>query len=78
MKPVATTLIATSSEPSQLEARAHAIKNCACVILGLASTIERHVDPVARPRVALLLDASRRLRDLLSQPTVWHGSDHHA
>ena len=44
MKPIAMTLLATASEPSPLDARAHAIKNCASVILGLASTIERHVD----------------------------------
>jgi len=67
MKPVAMTLLATPSEPNPLEARAHAVKNCASVILGLASTIERHVDPVARPRVTQLVDASRRLRDLLSR-----------
>jgi signal transduction histidine kinase len=59
------TLISTASEPSQVEARTHAIKNCISVIHGLASTIERHVDPVARPRVAQLVDASRRLQTLL-------------
>jgi signal transduction histidine kinase len=67
MNPVAMTLIATASEPSEPEARTHAIKNCVCVILGLASTLERHVDPVARPRVTHLLDASRRLRELLTR-----------
>jgi signal transduction histidine kinase len=67
MKPVAMTLIATASEPSEFEAHTHAIKNCVCVILGLASTLERHVDPVARPRVTQLLDASRRLRELLTR-----------
>jgi signal transduction histidine kinase len=66
MNRVAMTLIASASEPSPLEARAHALKNCVSVILGLASTIERHVDPVARSRVTQLVDASRRLRDLLS------------
>ena len=69
MEPIAMTLIATASEPSPLEARAHAIKNCVSVILGLASTIERHVDPVARPRVTQLMDASRQLKDLLARQT---------
>ena len=67
MEPVAMTLIATASEPSPLEARAHAIKNCVSVILGLASTIERHVDPVARPRVTQLMDTSRQLKELLAR-----------
>jgi signal transduction histidine kinase len=67
MKPVAMTLLATASEPSPLDARAHAIKNCASVILGLASTIERHVDPVARSRVMQLVDASRLLKELLGR-----------
>lgn len=67
MDPVAMTSIATASEPSSLEARAHAIKNCASVILGLAATIERHVDPVARPRLAQLMKASRQLRELLAR-----------
>jgi nitrogen-specific signal transduction histidine kinase len=66
MNPVSMTLLATASEPSELEARTHAIKNCVCVILGLASTLERHVDPVARPRVTHLVDASRRLTTLLT------------
>ena len=65
MKPVAMTLISTASEPSPVEARTHAIKNCISVIHGLAWTIERHVDPVARPRVTQLVDASRRLQALL-------------
>jgi signal transduction histidine kinase len=69
MNPVAMTLIARASEPSQIDARTHAIKNCICVIVGLASTLERHVDPVARPRVKQLVDASRRLRDLLTRQT---------
>jgi signal transduction histidine kinase len=68
MNPVALSLIATASEPSQLEARAHAIKNCVSVILGLALTIERHVDPIARPRVTQLVDASRHLKELLASP----------
>ena len=67
MEPVAMTLFATASEPSPLEARAHAIKNCVSVILGLASTIERHVDPIARPRVAQLMDTSRQLKELLAR-----------
>jgi two-component system, cell cycle sensor histidine kinase PleC len=67
MEPIAMTLIATASEPSPLEARAHAIKNCVSVILGLASTIERHVDPMARPRVTQLMETSRQLRDLLAR-----------
>ena len=66
MQAVAMTLVSTASEPSQVDARTHAIKNCVSVILGLASTLERHVDPVARPRVAQLVDASRRLRELLT------------
>jgi signal transduction histidine kinase len=65
MKPVAMTLLATGSEPSPLQARAHAIKNCASMIFGLAATIERHVDPVARARVTELLVASRQRKDLL-------------
>jgi signal transduction histidine kinase len=69
MNPVAMTLIARASEPSQIDAHTHAIKNCICVIVGLASTLERHVDPVARPRVKQLVDASRRLRDLLTRQT---------
>lgn len=69
MEPLAMTLIATASEPSPLEARAHAIKNCVSVILGLASTIGYHVDPIARPRVTQLLLASRRLKELLARQT---------
>jgi signal transduction histidine kinase len=69
MNPVGMTLMATASEPSELEARTHAIKNCVCVILGLASTLERHVDPVARPRVTHLVDAGRRLTTLLTGQT---------
>jgi signal transduction histidine kinase len=60
------TLFATASEPTELEARDHAIKNCASVILGLASTIERHVDPVGRSRIAQLVDASRRMAKLVA------------
>jgi signal transduction histidine kinase len=67
MKPVAMTLIAIGSEPSPLEARAHAIKNCVSVILGLASTIEPHVDAIARPRVAQLVDVGRQLKELLGR-----------
>jgi signal transduction histidine kinase len=67
MEPVAMTLITTASEPTPLEARAHAIKNCASVILGLVSTIECHVDPIARPRVRQLMDASRQLKELLAR-----------
>ena len=67
MEPLAMTLIATASEPSPLEARAHAIKNCAQVILGLAWCIEGHVDPVVCPRVTKLMEASRRLRELLTR-----------
>jgi signal transduction histidine kinase len=67
MEPVAMTLIATASEPSPLEARAHAIKNCVSVILGLASTIEPHVDPIARPRFTQLMDTSRQLKELLAR-----------
>jgi signal transduction histidine kinase len=67
MEPVAITLLATSSEPSSLDAHAHAVKNCVSVIVGLASTIERHVDPAARPRVTQLVDVSRRLKALLGR-----------
>jgi signal transduction histidine kinase len=67
MEPVALTLIATAAEPSPVEAQSHAIKNCVCVILGLASTIERHVDPAARTRVIQLVHASRQLRDLVAR-----------
>ena len=67
MKPVAMTLFAMPSEPSPLEARAHAIKNCASVILALAAIIERHVDPIARPRVTQLVDACRQLKELLGR-----------
>jgi signal transduction histidine kinase len=71
MHPIAMTLVAPASEPSQHEARSHAIKNCVSVILVLATTIERYVDPVARARVTRLLDASRRLRELLeSKPRL--------
>jgi hypothetical protein len=69
MNPVGMTLMATASEPSELEARTHANKNCVCGILGLASTLERHVDPVARPRVTHLVDAGRRLTTLLTGQT---------
>jgi signal transduction histidine kinase len=65
MIPVATTLPATAPEPIALAARAHAIQNCLGVIVGLASTIEHHVEPAALPRVAQLLNASRSLSDLL-------------
>jgi two-component system sporulation sensor kinase A len=70
MESVAITLLATGSEPSPLHARAHAIKNCVSVIVGLASTIERHVDhvdPSARSRVTQLVDVSRRLKELLGR-----------
>jgi two-component system phosphate regulon sensor histidine kinase PhoR len=67
MEPTSMTLIATVSEPSPLEARAHAIKNCVSVILGLALTIERHIDPIARPRVVQLMDTSRQLKELLAR-----------
>jgi signal transduction histidine kinase len=73
MKSVAMTLLATASEPSSLEARAHAIKNCVSVILGLASTIEPHVDPVARPRVTQLVVASRQLKELLRHEARQYG-----
>jgi signal transduction histidine kinase len=67
MEPIALTLVATASEPTPLEARAHAIKNCVGVILGLASTIERYIDPIARPRVMQRMDASRQLKALLAR-----------
>jgi signal transduction histidine kinase len=68
MDAVAVTLIAVGSAPTELQARTHALKNCAAVILGLASSIERHVDPSVRPRVTRLLDATRRLTELLTTP----------
>jgi signal transduction histidine kinase len=68
MNPIAVTLIAVGSPPTELEARTHALKNCAAVILGLASSIERHVDPTARPRATQLLEATRRLKELLTYP----------
>jgi two-component system sensor histidine kinase HydH len=64
--PFAMTLVAAASKPTELEARNHAIKNCASVILGLASTMERYVDPIARSRVTQLVDASRRMAQLLA------------
>jgi signal transduction histidine kinase len=64
--PMVMTLAASSSKPTELEARNHAIKNCASVILGLASTLERYVDPVARSRATQLVDASRRMAQLLA------------
>ena len=70
MNRVAMTLIASTSEPSPLQARAHALKNCVSVILGLASTIEPHVAPVARPRVTHLVDTSRHLRELLARQSI--------
>src|SRR5258708_16134723 len=66
MTPVTMTLLATASEPTDLEARNHAIKNCVSVILGLASTIERHVDPVGRSRIAQLVEGSRRMAKLVA------------
>ena len=66
MSPVTRVLKSSASPPMELEARAHAIKECLCVIVGLASTIERHVDDAARARVAQLLRASRSLSDLLT------------
>ena len=67
MNPVAMTLVARPSEPTELDARTHAIKNCASVILILASTMEPHVDPAARQRVTQLVNASRRLRELVTR-----------
>jgi signal transduction histidine kinase len=61
------TLLVTAAEPTPIEAQVHAIKNCASVILGLASTLESHVDTVGRLRVTQLMDSSRRLRELLTQ-----------
>jgi two-component system, NtrC family, sensor histidine kinase HydH len=66
MTPFAMTLVAAASKPTELEARTHAIKNCASVILGLASTMERYVDPIARSRLTQLVDASRRMAQLLA------------
>jgi signal transduction histidine kinase len=72
--PVAVTVIAVGSAPTELEARTHALKNCAAVILGLASSIERHVDPAARPRAMQLLEATRRLKELLTYPLKPRGT----
>jgi len=72
MDAVAVTLIAVGSAPTELQARTHALKNCAAVILGLASSIERHVDPCARPRATQLLEATRRLKELLTPPVKPH------
>jgi signal transduction histidine kinase len=68
------TLSAIGSAPTELETRTHALKNCAAVILGLASSIERHVDPAARPRATQLLEATRRLKELLTHPSKPRGT----
>jgi signal transduction histidine kinase len=66
MTSMAITLFAAAPEPTEDEARSHAIKNCASVILGLASGMERYVDSVGRPRVTQLVDASRRMAELVA------------
>jgi signal transduction histidine kinase len=65
---VAVTLTAVGSAPTELDAHTHALKNCAAVILGLASSIERHVDPAVRSRATQLSEATRRLKELLTSP----------
>lgn len=75
MKTAAITLLAVGAEPSELDARAHALKNCVSVIVGLASSIEPHVDPVARARAAQLVVASQRLRELLTCPAKTRDED---
>jgi signal transduction histidine kinase len=65
MKPARPTPAATASEPTEFDARTHAIKNCVNVIYGLAWSIERQVDPIACPRVTKLMEACRRLVDLI-------------
>lgn len=65
---LAITLFSVGTEPSELDARAHALKNCVSVIVGLASAIERHVDPVARVRATQLVQASQRLQEFLTLP----------
>jgi two-component system, NtrC family, sensor histidine kinase HydH len=66
MNTAAITLLAIGAEPTEVDARAHALKNCVSVIVGLASTIERHVDPVARARAMHLVQASQRLKELVN------------
>lgn len=65
MPPVAVPLPAAAA-PTDRDARDHAIKNCAAVILGVALTMDRHVDEVGRQRIAQLIDASRRMAKLLA------------
>jgi signal transduction histidine kinase len=54
--------------------RAHAIKNCASFIIGLARSVEPHVSPAALPRLMKLLDASQRLHDLIIPCEGEHGA----
>lgn len=65
MIPATPALEPSAPQPTELDARAHAIKDCLSVIVGLASTLERHVEASARPRVSQLLRASRSLSNLM-------------
>lgn len=65
MEHAPTTPTARTSEPTEFEARTHAIKNCVHVIHGLAWCIEQQVDPVVCPRVTKLREACRRLVELI-------------
>jgi signal transduction histidine kinase len=78
MTPAAITLLAPDTEPTELATRAHAIKNCASVIIGLARSVEPHVSPVALPRLMQLLDSSQRLHDLIVRREGEHAGDRDA
>jgi signal transduction histidine kinase len=74
MRAPAITLLAADAEPTELAVQAHAIKNCASVIIGLARSVESHVSPVALPRLMQLLDASQRLHDLVARGEGEHAT----
>jgi signal transduction histidine kinase len=67
-------LLAIDAEPTELAARDHAIKNCVCIIMGFAKSVEPYVEPVALPRLEQLLDASRRLQELLTRQDGVHAN----
>jgi hypothetical protein len=69
MSRVAITLLAKKMEPTEVDARLHAVGNSVSVILALAWIIERRVDPVARGEAAQLVYASRWLKELAKQYT---------
>jgi signal transduction histidine kinase len=73
MSATAMTLLPRDAEPTDNAAQAHAIKNCASVIIGLARSVQPHVNQVGLPRLAQLLDASQRLHDLLVRPEGDYG-----